>query len=153
MGAPGDIARLAKENLAEGYPRLQIKVGGRPVEVDIETIHKVREVVGGTGMRLAVDGNRGWTTCDALRVSREYRPYECWTIGSECDGGFAQFCVAPSQETHAVSCDWEDVELAAIPRAYSTAEGMLHRASVGAESVLITGASGGVSSAVVQLAK
>ncbi|MBO9434177.1 alcohol dehydrogenase family protein [Ruegeria sp. R13_0] len=88
-----------------------------------------------------------------LRTYVDYRPYECWTIGSECDGGFAQFCIAPSQETHAVNCDWKDVELAAIPCAYSTAEGMLHRASVGAETVLVTGASGGVGSAAVQLAK
>ena len=71
VGAPDDIARLAAEKLAEGYPRLQIKVGGRPVEIDIETIRKVWEQVRGSGMRLAVDGNRGWTTRDALRVSRE----------------------------------------------------------------------------------
>lgn len=71
VGAPDDIARLACEKLAEGYPRLQIKVGGRPVELDIETIRKVWEVIRGSGMRLAVDGNRGWTTRDALRVSRE----------------------------------------------------------------------------------
>ena len=88
-----------------------------------------------------------------LRTYVDYRPYECWTIGSECDGGFAQFCVAPSQETHAVNCDWDDIELAAIPCAYSTAEGMLHRASLGAETILITGASGGVGSAAVQLSK
>ena len=71
VGAPDDIARLAKQKLDEGYPRLQIKVGGRPVELDIETIRKVWEQIGGSGMRLAVDGNRGWTTRDALRVSRE----------------------------------------------------------------------------------
>lgn len=71
VGAPDDIARLAGEKLAEGYPRLQIKVGGRPVEIDIETIRKVWDVVKGSGMRLAIDGNRGWTTRDALRVSRE----------------------------------------------------------------------------------
>lgn len=71
VGAPDDIARLAAEKLAEGYPRLQVKVGGRPVELDIETIRKVWEKIGGSGMRLAVDGNRGWTTRDALRVSRE----------------------------------------------------------------------------------
>jgi L-alanine-DL-glutamate epimerase-like enolase superfamily enzyme len=71
VGAPDDIARLAAEKLAEGYPRLQIKVGGRPVEIDVETIRKVWEQVRGSGMRLAVDGNRGWTTRDALRVSRE----------------------------------------------------------------------------------
>ncbi|HAD28429.1 MAG TPA: alcohol dehydrogenase [Rhodobacteraceae bacterium] len=88
-----------------------------------------------------------------LRTYVDYRPYECWTIGSECDGGFAQFAVAPAQETHAVNCDWSDADLASVPCAYSTAENMLHRANVGAERVLVTGASGGVGSAAVQLAK
>ncbi|WP_039018446.1 alcohol dehydrogenase family protein [Halocynthiibacter namhaensis] len=88
-----------------------------------------------------------------LRTYVDYRPYECWTIGSEMDGGFAQFVVAPAAETHAVDCDWADAELASIPCAYSTAENMLHRAGVQAERVLITGASGGVGSAAVQLAK
>lgn len=88
-----------------------------------------------------------------LRTYVDYRPYECWTIGSECDGGFAQFTVAPALETHPVDCDWTDAELASIPCAYSTAENMLHRARVGAERVLISGASGGVGSAAVQLAK
>jgi NADPH:quinone reductase-like Zn-dependent oxidoreductase len=76
-----------------------------------------------------------------------------WTLGSECDGGFAQFVVAPSVETYAVRCDWSDAELASVPCAYSTAENMLHRAGVGAERVLVTGASGGVGSAAVQLAR
>jgi NADPH:quinone reductase-like Zn-dependent oxidoreductase len=88
-----------------------------------------------------------------LRSYVDYRPYECWTFGSECDGGFAQFAVAPARETHKVVCDWSDVELAAIPCAYSTAENMLHRVRLGAETVLITGASGGVGSAAIQLAK
>ena len=43
--------------------------------------------------------------------------------------------------------------MASIPCAYSTAENLLHRSNVGAEKVLITGASGGVGSAAVQLAK
>ena len=88
-----------------------------------------------------------------LRTYVDYRPYECWTLGSECDGGFAQFVVAPARETQRVDCDWTDAELASIPCAYSTAENMLHRAGVGAERVLISGASGGVGSAAVQLAK
>jgi NADPH:quinone reductase-like Zn-dependent oxidoreductase len=74
-------------------------------------------------------------------------------MGSECDGGFAQFAVAPAIETHSVDCSWTDAELASVPCAYSTAENMLHRANVGAERVLVTGASGGVGSAAVQLAK
>lgn len=88
-----------------------------------------------------------------LRTYVDYRPYECWTFGSECDGGFAQFAVAPSQETLKVECDWTDAELASIPCSYSTAENMLHRLKLGVEVVLITGASGGVGSAAVQLAK
>lgn len=75
-------------------------------------------------------------------------------IGSECDGGFAQFCVAPAADTYAVHSDWTDIELASIPCAYSTAENALHRMGLkSAETILITGASGGVGSAAVQLAK
>lgn len=106
----------------------------------------------GTGVNESRIGERVIVR-NMLRTYVDYRPYECWTIGSECDGGFAQYCKAPSQETYAVTSDWDDAELAAIPCAYSTAEGMIHRANLGAETVLITGASGGVGSAAVQLAK
>jgi NADPH:quinone reductase-like Zn-dependent oxidoreductase len=89
-----------------------------------------------------------------LRSYVNYRPFDCWTFGSECDGAFAQYTKAPSRETYKVDCDWSDVELASLPCAYSTAEGMLHRANVRAgDHVVITGASGGVGSAAVQLAK
>ena len=88
-----------------------------------------------------------------LRTPVGNRPFECWTFGSDCDGGFAQFVVAPAAETYPVHSDLSDAELAAVPCAYSTAENMLHRAAVGAERVLVTGASGGVGLAAVQLAK
>ncbi|MGE3225674.1 MAG: alcohol dehydrogenase family protein [Parvibaculaceae bacterium] len=89
-----------------------------------------------------------------LRTYVNYRPFDCWTFGSECDGAFAQYAKAPAAETYKVDCSWSDVELASIPCAYSTAEGMLHRTNVqSGEHVLVTGASGGVGSAAVQLAK
>lgn len=84
---------------------------------------------------------------------RTGKAFDCITYGSEMNGGFAQFAVAHHQEAYAVQSGWSDAELASIPCAYSTAEGMLHRAQVGAERVLITGASGGVGSAAIQLAK
>ncbi|MDH3377357.1 MAG: alcohol dehydrogenase catalytic domain-containing protein, partial [Gammaproteobacteria bacterium] len=37
-----------------------------------------------------------------LRTYVDYRPFECWTIGSECDGGFAQYTKAPSRESYAI---------------------------------------------------
>ena len=77
----------------------------------------------------------------------------CWTMGSECDGGFAQYNKSRASEVFTIDSDWDDVELASIPCAYSTAENMLHRVGLGAERVLITGASGGVGAAAVQLAK
>lgn len=89
-----------------------------------------------------------------LRSYVDYRPMECWTLGSDCDGAFAQYMKAPARETYKVDCDWSDVEIASMPCAYSTAELMLHRANVGVgEHVVITGASGGVGSAAIQLAK
>lgn len=89
----------------------------------------------------------------SIQPVRGAEPFTCITFGSECDGGFAQYTIARSEFTFAVDCDWSDAELASVPCAYSTAENMLHRASVGAERVLISGASGGVGSAAVQLSK
>jgi NADPH:quinone reductase-like Zn-dependent oxidoreductase len=81
-------------------------------------------------------------------------PLPYWTLGSECDGAFAEYTAVPASEAYTVACDWSDVELASVPCAYSTAENLLHRARVcGGERVLVTGASGGVGSAAVQLAK
>ena len=77
----------------------------------------------------------------------------CWTLGSECNGGFAQYTAVRSSEAFFINSDWSATELASIPCAYSTAEGLLHRSQVEKETVLITGASGGVGSAAIQLAK
>ncbi len=79
--------------------------------------------------------------------------FACRTFGSECDGGFAQYAKTYAVDALRVDCDLTDIELASFPCAYTTAEGMLKRAGIGAETVLITGASGGVGSAAVQLCK
>ncbi|KAJ4986761.1 NADPH2:quinone reductase [Stagonosporopsis vannaccii] len=81
--------------------------------------------------------------------------FECWTFGSECDGAFAQYTKAPARDVYKVGAPgWSDVELGSVPCAFSTAENMCHRAGVGrGETVLVTGASGGVGAAAVQLCK
>ena len=77
-----------------------------------------------------------------------------WYFGSECDGGFAQYTTVDSAHAYAVNSPLSDIELASFPCSYSTAENMLTKASLSSqERVLITGASGGVGSAAVQLAK
>lgn len=79
---------------------------------------------------------------------------KCGYYGSECDGGFAHYTKASARQTHIVDSPLSDVELASFATAYITAENMLERAQVTAgDSVLITGASGGVGSALIQLTK
>lgn len=74
-------------------------------------------------------------------------------FGSEVDGAFAEYAVVPARHAHPVHSALTDVELASFPCSYSTAENMLVRAVVSAgDRVLVTGASGGVGSAAVQLA-
>ncbi|MGC6516474.1 MAG: alcohol dehydrogenase family protein [Candidatus Puniceispirillaceae bacterium] len=85
---------------------------------------------------------------------RGFDSLETAWMASDFDGAFADYVIVPSSEAFAVDCDWEDAELATIPCAYATAETMLHRAACKAnDKVFVTGASGGVGSAVVQLAK
>lgn len=75
-------------------------------------------------------------------------------MASDFDGAFAQFVSVPVGEVFAVHCGWSDVELGSIPCAYGTAENMLQRARLArGEHVLVCGASGGVGSAAVQLAR
>lgn len=75
-------------------------------------------------------------------------------LGSEADGGFAGYVVVPSVRAHDMTgSPLSDEQLACLPVAYGTATGMLERAGIGAgETVLVTGASGGVGLALVQLA-
>jgi NADPH:quinone reductase-like Zn-dependent oxidoreductase len=89
----------------------------------------------------------------AFRSSHVKSPQQMLYFGSECDGAFAQFARVPAIHAYRISSALSDVELASFPCAYSAAENMLTRAQVSAaERVLITGASGGVGSAAVQLA-
>jgi len=75
-------------------------------------------------------------------------------FGSECDGGFAEYTKTDFRNVAAIESTMSDPELATFSCSYSTAEGMLNRAGVGPEDrILITGASGGVGSALIQLAK
>lgn len=75
-------------------------------------------------------------------------------LGSEIDGAFAQYCLVQANDLYDVTASpLSDVEIAAIPCAFGTAENLLTRAGVTAgHKVLITGASGGVGLAAVQLA-
>lgn len=74
-------------------------------------------------------------------------------FGSDTPGAFAEFVAIPQQNACPVRSPLSDVELASFPCSYLAAENLLTRAAVACgEQVLVTGASGGVGSAAVQLA-
>lgn len=112
-----------------------------------------RIVAVGSGVETSRIGERVLVE-PCLREPVRWRSFQAHFLGSECDGGFAQYCVAPAIHTYKIVCPLSDAELASFPCAYSTAENLLHRMRLAAgETVLVTGASGGVGSAAVQLAK
>lgn len=75
-------------------------------------------------------------------------------MGHGRDGGYAEYMALPAENAHVVATDLSDIELATFCCAYLTGEHMLERAALKAgERILVTGASGGVGSGIVQLAR
>jgi NADPH:quinone reductase-like Zn-dependent oxidoreductase len=75
-------------------------------------------------------------------------------MGHGRDGGYAEYMALPAENAHLVDTDLSDIELATFCCAYLTGERMLENARLAAgERVLVTGASGGVGSAIIQLAR
>jgi len=98
------------------------------------------------GQRVLVD--------PVLRSRRTAAGMRTLYLGSDCDGAFADYVCVPAINAHSINTTLTDAELASFPCSYTAAENMLSRAEVReGETVVITGASGGVGSAAVQLAK
>lgn len=75
-------------------------------------------------------------------------------IGHGRDGGYAEYTAIPSENAHPINSDMTDAELATFCCAYLTGEHMLDRVRLSeGERILVTGASGGVGSAIIQLAR
>ncbi|MFI7387244.1 zinc-binding dehydrogenase [Streptomyces sp. NPDC049813] len=76
-------------------------------------------------------------------------------MGSERDGGYAEYVTAPAKQAHDVTGSaLTDDQLATLPTAYGTALGMIERGRLRkGETALVSGASGGVGIALVQIAR
>lgn len=124
------------------FPRIQgADPSGRVVAVG-STVD--RELV---GRRVLIDP---WLRDPVTPDDRSLAGY----LGSEADGGFAEYCAVPARNVHPHTASLSDPELAAIPCSWSTAEHMLQRVRLEAgQTIAIPGASGGVGSALVSLAK
>jgi len=144
-GSAGDARAKAEDGGWTGaalkFPRIQgADVCGRIVAAGVD-VDAAR-----VGERVLIE--------PVLRAASPGRPYGAPYFGSECDGGFAEFTKVPAVHAHKIESPLSDAELASFPCAYSAAENMLARTGLAeGETVLITGASGGVGSAAVQLAR
>jgi NADPH:quinone reductase-like Zn-dependent oxidoreductase len=124
------------------FPRIQgADVAGVVVEVGTDVDSDL------VGRRVLIDPTRYADDGDEPTLTA--------VLGSEEDGGFAEYVVVSEDRAHDVTdSPLSDVQLACLPIAYGTATGMLERAELRSdETVLVTGASGGVGLALVQLAR
>ncbi|WP_299146676.1 alcohol dehydrogenase family protein [uncultured Tateyamaria sp.] len=130
--------------------------GGAPLQFPrIQGADAVGTVVAvGAHGDAALVGQRVMVDCWLRNWNDPLNRDETGYFGSERDGGFAQYTTADRRNVAVIDSPLSDSELATFSCSYSTAEGMLARADVSsADTVLVTGASGGVGSALIQLAK
>ena len=137
-----DVRDVGWSRSGLSFPRIQgSDVVGRVVEL-------------GDGANPRLMGHRVLVDPCLRDRRRPHDPALAGYVGSERDGGFAEYCIVPGENVYPVTSNLTDVELAAFPCSWSTAEHMLALANLRkGETVAVPGASGGVGSALVQLAK
>ena len=154
----GWYSREISSGTAEGRPSGEIIAGGWSGQLSFPLIQGGdlcgKVVAMGDGVTGFNPGARVTCPTNQPNPTRE-EPARTLASGSEYDGAFAQYCVVPADQLYDVSAaPLSDVEIAAIPCAHGTAFNLLCRARAGpGDRVLVTGASGGVGLAVVEMAK
>ncbi len=111
---PEEASSMAREKQAEGYRRLQLKVGGRDPDIDIAAIRKVHETLQ-PHVKLAVDANRGWTCRDTLTVSQACRDLSL-VIEQPC-GTMEEIASLRGRISHPIFLDESMEGLGAVMRA------------------------------------
>ncbi|MEM6616331.1 MAG: alcohol dehydrogenase family protein [Pseudomonadota bacterium] len=129
--------------------------GGAPIQFPrIQGADAVGEVIAvGSDVDSSLIGKRVMIDCWLRDWNDPLNKNKTGYFGSECDGGFAEYTVVDHRNVKPINSELSDAELATFSCSSSTAEGMLSRANVvEGDTVLVTGASGGVGSALIQLA-
>ncbi|MFC9756189.1 zinc-binding dehydrogenase [Streptomyces sp. NPDC056921] len=141
-GRPGDPEALSGWRGPIGFPRIQgADVAGRVVAVGADVDMNL------VGRRVVVD--------PAIYDTEGPDANPVGLMGSERDGGYAEYVTALAERVHDVTeSPLTDDQLATLPTAYGTAVGMIERGRLReGETVLVSGASGGVGLALVQIAR
>ena len=116
IGSPDAIAELSMEKIKEGYPRIQVKAGGRDVAIDIEVVRKVWERIGSKA-QLVVDANRGMTASQTKRLCLACRDIP-FVLEQPCNT-MEEIAAIRSQIPHPVLLDENTESLNDVLRAIS----------------------------------
>lgn len=107
------------------------------------------------GARVVVDPSIGCGRCEWCRAGETPLCPDYRIIGEHTQGGFAEYAVVPAANLLPIPDGFSYEEAAAAPLVFLTAwRGLITRGRLRAgEDLLVTGASGGVGSAAVQIGK
>jgi NADPH:quinone reductase-like Zn-dependent oxidoreductase len=107
------------------------------------------------GDRVVVNPSLWCGRCEWCRAGEEPLCVEYRILGEHTQGGFAEYVTVPARNLYRIADDTPFEIAAAAPLAFLTAwRGLVTRARLrDGETVLVTGASGGVATAAVQIAK
>ena len=70
-----ELAKEMEDYVAEGFRAVKMKVGGEPMEVDVERVRAVRDAVG-PKVDLLIDANNKWNAYEAIRFGRKVEKYD-----------------------------------------------------------------------------
>ncbi len=129
-------------------------IGGSDVAGTVDAIGAGVEGWSG-GERVVVNPSLWCGECEWCRKGEEPLCEEYRILGEHTQGGFAEFVTVPARNLYVIPDGVAFEKAAAAPLAFLTAwRGLVTRGRLGAgDTVLITGASGGVATAAVQIAK
>jgi len=124
-----------------GMPGIKVPL---PVIIGLDMAGEIAEIGAGVS---------GWRAADRVLVNPVNR--QKGLMGEMLDGGMAEYCLVSAAQLIAMPANVTFEEAASLPVAYGTAHRMLitHRTVTAGERVLILGASGGVGTGCVILAK
>jgi len=124
-----------------GMPGIKVPL---PVIIGLDMAGEIAEVGAGVS---------GWKTGDRVLVNPVNK--RKGLMGEMLDGGMAEYCLVAADQLVAMPASVSFVDAAALPVAYGTAHRMLvtHKTVEPGERVLVLGASGGVGTGCVILAK
>ncbi len=140
-----------------GLPGLRLEfphIGGSDIAGQVEALG---DGVAGPapGTRVLVNPSLWCGSCEWCLKGEESLCASFRIIGEHLAGGFAEYVAVPAINVYPIPDDLSFESAAAVPLVYQTAwRGMVTRGGLrSGEAVLVTGASGGVSTAAIQLAK